>query len=188
MVQPKTVLSLANLIAFTKHEVCTVVATEGYTTAEGRSYCVIQALKEGCTHLLFIDDDMVFPKETLDILLETGKEIVGVNSHSRVLPISTTVGMMNEKGEYMHPDLHSAYEMKMPDELFEAFFVGAGVLLIDMKVFEKLERPYFAFEANEDGKVIKGEDGFFCEKARKAGIGVWCEPRIEIGHIGNYTF
>lgn len=177
-----------DMVAATKHEVFTVTATEGYTTAEGRNYCVIQAQKEGCSHILFIDDDMTFPADTIERLLAHGKEIVGVASNSRVLPKSPTVGLMDAQGNYKHPQKYPEWEMKIPEELFKAFFVGAGVLLIDMTVFDKIGKPYFKFEANEDGKITMGEDGWFCAQARKNGYDIYCDPTIPIGHLGLYSY
>lgn len=187
LVQPKTVLSVANLIATSKHEIVTIVATEGYTTAENRNYCVIQAQKNGCSHILFVDDDMIFPEDTLDALLSTEKSIVGVNSHSRTLPLTTTVARMDEKGNLLTHDMISPTE-PFPEELFECFSVGMGVALIDMKVFDVIDKPWFKFEVHESGKILIGEDAWFCMQAKKKGISTWCEPNIDIGHIGNYIY
>lgn len=188
MVQPKMVLSLANLIAHTSHEVITIVATESFTTAQGRIYCVIQAQKAGCSHVLFLDDDMLFEFDTLDRLLAHGKEIVGVNSYSRILPLSSTVGLMDKEGKYIHPDKHTAWEMKVPDELFECFSIGTGVALIDIKVFESIEKPWFKFNMHEDGYMIEGEDSWFCSQARNKGYKIWCDGTLEILHVGNYLY
>lgn len=170
------------------HDFQIVVAEQGYTISENRNYCVVQAQKNNSDYLLFVDDDMTFPANTLERLLSHGKKVVGVASNSRVLPKSPTVGLMDENGNYMHPEKFPPWKMKIPDELFKAFFVGGGVLLIDMKVFNSLTKPYFTFESNEDGKVTKGEDGYFCDKCKKAGIDIWCDPEIEIGHIGEYIY
>lgn len=187
-VKAKTVLSLLGVVAHTEHEIHPVVATEGFTTAENRNYCVYQALKNGSDFLLFVDDDMTFDADTIDRLLAHGKEIVGVASNSRVLPKSPTVGLMDENGEYMHPDRTSPHKMKIPESLFKAFFVGTGVMLIDMKVFEKLPKPWFKFTMDDNGQVTKGEDGYFCEQARAHGIDIWCDPTLSIGHIGDLIF
>lgn len=165
-----------------------LVAERGYTVAENRNYCVIQAQKNGSDYLLFIDDDMTFLPHTLEEMLAHKKEVVGVNSYSRCLPPSSTVGLMDKKGKYMHPDKHTEWEMKIPDKLFKAYFVGAGILLIDMKVFNKIKKPYFEFIMGKEGQILHGEDGKFCDKAKEAGIGVWCDPEVEVGHIGEYIY
>ena len=36
--------------------------------------------------------------------------------------------------------------------------------------------------------VENGEDGTFCDKVRKAGMDVWCDGNITVGHLGEYEF
>ena len=188
-IRPKTLLSLLEMVAHSKtHDIHVVVAEQGYTIAENRSYCVVQAIKNQSDYLLFVDDDMVFPKDTLERLLADNKDIVGVLSYSRMLPLSPTVGLMDENGQYMHPDKYPAWKLKIPQELFKAYFVGTGVMLINMSVFSRIPRPYFMFETNSDGKVTTGEDGYFCNKAREHGIDIWCDPTIPIKHLGEYAY
>lgn len=184
LIKPQTVLSLLNLKK--PCEVFYVIASEGYTTAEGRAYCVIQAKKENCTHILFVDDDMVFTSHTLEKLLSHGKEIVGVASNSRTLPLSTTVSMIDENGNHLPHD-KIAFP-KIPQELFRCFSVGMGVCLVSMKVFEVIEKPWFRFEAHESGKVLIGEDAWLCKQAREKGIEIYCDGSLFIGHIGDYVY
>lgn len=186
LVQPLTTISLMHLIEATDLPLHILLADRGYNIAENRSYAVIQAKKNNCSHILFVDDDMTFEGDILDKLLALKKEIVGVNSYSRVLPLRSTVGLMDENGEYMSPEKYPFQEI--PAEPFKAMFVGGGVMLIDMKVFEKLEKPYFAFEADQEGMITEGEDGYFCRKAREKGIEIWCEPSVKVGHLGIIDF
>ena len=87
-VQPKTLQSLLELAHHNKHhDLHFVVATEGYTTAQGRIYCIVQAMKNGSDYILYIDDDMTLERDAIDRLLAHDKEIVGVNAYSRTLPL-----------------------------------------------------------------------------------------------------
>ena len=188
-VRGKTVQSLLELVAYSKeHEFHIIVAERGYTISENRNYIVVQAQRNKSDYVLMIDDDMTFEKDTLEKLLAHKKEVVGVNSYSRCLPLSSTVGLLDKNGEYMRPEHHTAWEMRIPKELFKCYFVGMGVGLIDMKVFEKIEKPYFEFTTYKKGEfrgmVKVGEDGAFCEKVRKAGMDVWCDGNLEVGHLG----
>lgn len=181
-VKPKTVESLLAL----SHPTVPLVASEGYTIAENRNYCVYQAQKQGCTHILFVDDDMTFPASTLDMLLAHGKEIVGVDSKSRTFPLQTTVSLL-KNGE-LWPPKEVPPHYKMPEKLFEVYGIGFGVALIDMKVFQEIKAPWFDFKTNETGQVAIGEDQWFCNKAREAGYKIYCDPTIPIGHIGDWEF
>jgi GT2 family glycosyltransferase len=188
-IRPKTAQCLLDLVNLHKEiDFHVLVAERGYTIAENRNYCVIQAQRNASDYLFFVDDDMTFPTDTLQRLLNAHRDIVGVNSYSRCLPPSSTVGLMDSKGEYMHPDKHTAFEMMIPTTIFEAYFVGTGVALINMDVFKKIKAPYFAFSVDKNGQVKNGEDGTFCDKARKAGYQVWCDPTIPVGHLGEYVY
>ena len=178
--------SLMTLLSWTKLNTVPVVATQGYTIAENRNHCVFEAMKHGCSHLLFIDDDMTFPSHTLNHLLGHKVHIVGVNSQSRKLPISTTVSLLKDGNLWPPNEVPSYY--KMPEDLFEVFGVGMGVTLIDMEVFEDIAKPWFAFQSEESGKVAEGEDAWFCRKAREKSFKIWCDPTIKIGHIGDYNY
>lgn len=185
-VKPRTVLSLAKMIEHTKEDTHTIVSTEGYTTAEGRSYCVIQALKHNCSHILFIDDDMTFPEDTIERLLAHGKEIVGVNSMSRTLPLTTTVALLKDGEHWPHDHVPPYY--KMPTELFEVYSIGMGVALIDLSIFDTIEKPWFKFHTHESGKILIGEDAWMCLQARNKGYKIWCDPTLSIGHWGEFNY
>ena len=183
-VKPKTVLSLLQLDCPFPKFVC--IASQGYTIAESRNYCVIQAKKNACTHILFVDDDMFFPSDTLSRLIACEKEVVGVYSFSRQLPLCPTVAFLDEKGEHLPHD--KIPQFVRPDSLFKCFSVGMGVCLIHLPIFEKIEKPWFAFETHESGKIMIGEDAWFCRQAQKAGLDIWCEPRLEVKHLGEFAY
>ena len=101
-----------------------------------------------------------------------------------------------------------------PDEegLFEADAVGFGCIAIRIDVFEKLVQ-YHESKFKDAGKLIRdhatednnfeniafiverlspwfeflnkrGEDIYFCERAREAGVTVWVDPSVKCLHLG----
>ena len=172
-VKLKTVKSISEMIVHSKeHELEIAIAGEGYTIAENRSYLAGQAVRNGSHYLLMVDDDMTFPPDTLEKMLATGKQIVGVLSYSRMLPLKPTVVPVNE----------------ITDTLFECKEVGGGILLIDTTIFNAMPQPWFDFKTFPFGQISQGEDAFFCAKSREMGYTVWCEPTIKIFHIGDYLY
>ena len=127
-----------------------------------RNNIVRMAFKEGCSHLLFVDSDMVFDHDAIQRLLDRDLDIVAGRYNKKVAPIVSTV-----------PDIWG---------LSSVPFVPAGFLLINMEVFKKIGEPYFSFEGAES------EDAYFCQKAIKNGYEVWCDPTIKIGHLGSSIF
>src|SRR5512137_1237332 len=88
-----TVESLMKMVKFTPHPMGFNVASEGYTIAENRNCLAARAVKSGSTHLLFIDDDMVFPEDTAVRLLNYGKDIMGIRYHPRQVDQNHIEGM-----------------------------------------------------------------------------------------------
>jgi hypothetical protein len=172
-IKAKTVKSLMSIVNTFKYDYEFVIATEGFTVAQNRIYIVEKAKEAQCTHVLFIDDDMVFPADTLDRLLAHNKEVVGVDSHSRTLPLKSTVLFDGTL---------------MPKELFECIQVGTGIMLIDMKIFTRMVKPYFEFQMMDSGFMKMGEDAWFCEEVYRLGFKVYCDPTIEVKHIGDYEY
>jgi hypothetical protein len=77
---------------------------------------------------------------------------------------------------------------EIPKELFKCKAVGGAILLFKTSIFSKVERPWFANEIYETGMNRVGEDYYFCDKVIKAGLDIWVDPTISIGHIGNYIY
>src|SRR3990167_2275104 len=120
-VKPKTALSILRMIVHCKHEYQFIVSTKGYNTAENRNYISTQAVNKGCTHLLLLDDDMIYEPDSLDVLLAHDKDIVGG---------AYSVREGTEKViEYM--------DDAKPDTLFKCGALGGGLLLIKTSVFKK---------------------------------------------------
>jgi hypothetical protein len=136
-----------------------------------RNNLVKTAQENNCTHIMFIDNDMKFPPDGIMSLLKHDKDVVGVHYNMKSVPVMTTVRV--NKGEI---------PIELPKELFKCYAVGTGFTLIKMSVFDKISKPYFFYEDD------KGEDVFFCDKCKKAGIEIWCDPTIPIGHIGDYLY
>ena len=129
-----------------------------------RESVVDLAFKTGCSHLLFVDSDMLFGNDAITKLIAHDVPIVAGRYNKRYPPHASTV----------------PGDLK---ELTEVPFVPTGFLLIDMEVFKKIGKPYFSFN---DG--AESEDVYFCNKAIKNGYKVYVDPTIQIGHIGTAIF
>jgi len=173
--QPDTVKSLLELKCPYDKEI--IIATQGYHIAENRNYITANALKAGCDFIFTVDDDMIFPPDTLERLLVHKKDIVGVPYHPRL-----------EVGKETYKDLDKTHIITLKGEgkkeLFECEAIGTGIMLINTKILYDIKQPFFAFESHETGFTIQGEDWYFCKKAREAGYKVWCDPKIKVGHLG----
>lgn len=166
------------MIAHSDYDFHFVIATQGYTIAENRTLIAVKAIENKSDYLLFLDDDMVFPKDTLERLIAREKDIVGIPYFARVLPRKSVIVL--ESGEELVGEV--------PSELFKCQHVGTGVMLIKTEVFKNIIRPWFQFKTNSDGCTVQGEDAFFCEVARNKGYDIWCDSTLSINHVGDYLF
>lgn len=123
-----------------------------------------QAIENECSHLLFVDSDVLFNHDAIEKLMAHDLDIVGARFNKRILPIQSTV----------KEDI---------TELSVVAFVPTGLMLINCNVFKKLEKPYFSMENGAES-----EDMYFCEKAKASGFKIWCDPTIQTGHLGTAVF
>ncbi len=164
------------------------IIIEPYTYIHlARTNILLKAIDIGATHLLFIDDDMVFPKEALDLLLAHDKDIIGGLYYKRFPPHSPVIYKQQGDRLIVPSDFPK-------DKLFEVDSIGTGFLLIKMEVFKNSHPPFFYYGKASDFKLKQndlfdlGEDTTFCLKARKEGLKIWVDPTIHLGHRGFKVF
>lgn len=151
----------------------------GAYVSQNREKIVTKAQELGCTHLLFIDHDMIFTPSDIQTLLSYDKPLVVAAYHERELPSRLMMEML---------DTEDFSDYTIPNELFKIKSAGLGCSLIKMELFERLERPYFPMKYTQAGIVAESEDVGFCRKVREGGEDVWCDPTLPIKHIGDYIY
>ena len=172
-VYAKTMASIAFNIIASKGIVTDVIMRQGSDITSARTWIIQKALEDKATHVLFVDHDMVFSPEALNILLKDDKDIVGVEYFKRKFPREPTYKPLDNVEK---------------DELYRATYCGTGLMLINLKIMEKMTKPWFLFGRDSNGQPVIGEDIWFCKTAQDCGFEVWCDPTLEIGHIGDYIY
>lgn len=167
-IKTKTTESLIKL--FKAYPDAVFLSHEGSILHHMRERLVKKAKELDCTHLLFVDSDMVFEPEALETLIKHDKDIIGASANRRKLPLESNVE--NPSGE----------------GLTTCDSIGTGFMLIKLSIFDFLPEPWFFFESNEDGDLVNGEDYWFCQLARKHGFQVWVDLSVKVGHIGDYVY
>lgn len=170
--KPRTLQSLLELVAYKQYDYHILISQKGFNTAENRTWLTAQAGKAGCTHIFFVDDDMVYEKDTLEKLLSHDKDIVGAR-------------YANRRGEGV---VIEYLDGERNDDFFECAALGGGCVLVKMDVFRKVQQPWFWYKIADNGMVTMSHDWYFCEKAREYGYKVWCDATIRPGHIGLKEF
>ncbi len=160
---------------------------------------------EAFTHLLFVDADMTFHKDTLTRLLAHDLPIVSGTYFARtdtpiphVYNFSKTdadgvnwyTSQAGAFGEWVkrHPEqgvFPNAWCFpESLDALVECDAVGFGCVLIKREVFEALQYPYFESDPETGG----AEDFDFCEKAKAAGYKIFADFTIQANHEAKGAF
>lgn len=149
--------------------------------AESRNNLVKQAIDTNCTHILFIDDDMLIPQETIYQLFKHDLDIVGANCATKVIPSLPTARNNKEH----------VFTRKNSTGLEKVNRLGTGVLMVKTEVFEDIEYPYFACPPDPDyNNAPMGEDIYFIKKAQAKGYEVFIDHDIskKVFHIGDYWY
>lgn len=170
--------SLALMLGYSTHVrpdiECPLFFAKGTYLPRGRAGLVNAAMEKGCTHILWLDSDMRFPKDTLLRLLHHDRAIVGANYPTRQMPIEPTATGL-DGGPVTGGEGVEAVK-----------YCGMGVMLVDLDVFRTMGKPYFAIGYNRAQDDYAGEDVFFCEAARKAGYEVLVDHPLSehVEHCG----
>lgn len=171
------------------HPTHTIVST-------ARQTCVDIALSDPhCSHVVFIDDDMVFGPEQFAALmnetLEHDLDFLSALAFSNSYPTKPCIfGNHPDFPEWGDTPWWHIVTDYPKDQRFEVAASGFGMALISRRLLEGLsgvaafEPPKgfnHAFMFQMEG--VRNEDVAFCFNARKAGFKIWCDSRVKIGHI-----
>jgi hypothetical protein len=174
LIKAKTALSIVETIRLNDYDFLPYFH-HGLYLSENREKTVEVAKNNNCTHLWFIDWDVVFGHTALPLLLANDKDIISAIVNYRRLPLEPQTKFFPETKE-------------IPDQTFKVAGIAGSMMLIKMTVFDKLKPPYFPLIFDENGHVEVSEDLGFCLKAREAGFDIWADPSIEIKHYGDFGY
>lgn len=144
------------------------------------------AIAQGCTHILFLDADMIWPPDVLDRMLAHHEQ--GIVSGLYFLktwphwPVGLTRPRVNPQTLAVDYD----YDKGAPFEggLVPQALVGMGCTLIPVSVFQAMPAPWFEYQSDNDGNWTVTEDVAFCQKAAALGVPIWLDPSVKCGHVG----
>jgi len=145
----------------------------------GREWFLEASLKQGATHILWLDTDMSVPRELAVLLAMHGQPIVACN-----YVVRQASGLFTAfRGEQRVPTTDASTGLEAVE------YVGLGAMLMQTDVVADLARPWFRHGLNQFGGDI-GEDVQFCRALGAAGHTVYIDHDLskEIGHIGQHTY
>lgn len=165
-----------------------VAVSMGCDLIGSRTRLVNMAKKMNGTHILFIDHDMVLNPSVHPITnklenpisraLRADKDILGAPYNFRsesILPLRKSTAV-------------PVSDLSDKTGLYQCEALGTGFMLIKMSVFDKIEKPWFQFGRNENAELVYGEDTWLTRQAIKAGLSVYADGGLKIGHLGDYQY
>lgn len=153
---------------------------------EARNLIVDMAKDNECKFLYFLDDDVVTPRYTvlaLGNILEKHKDdgvmvATGIYCTKSFVPYPV-IFKDGYSGNYLDWNVN---------EEFEVDACGAGCMMINMELFEHLEKPYFKFTQDfveDQGVIGASEDVNFCRAVKKAGFKIMAHGAVLCAHYCN---
>lgn len=181
----------------------------------GRNYIVDIFMKSQCSHLMFIDADIVFPSNSIRTLLSAGEDIICAPYPKKFIDWDAVEAASKLENRESLDKYTSSYVINYIDNanppipdyrgVVEVAHAGTGFMLISRKVFEMMTphvpkaRPsnfgrfnvwyneYFRTGIGHDS-VFMSEDWLFCEEWRNIGGKVHLMPGIKLDHIGTHIY
>lgn len=154
---------------------------EGSMISQNRERLVQDSLATGATHILFLDDDIIAPPDTIHRLAAHRAPIVGCNYPYRVKGGGFTAQDFDDRPIPLTTQSTGLLEVKA---------MGLGTCLIDAEVFNALPHPWFDIYWNPRRAAYSTEDVPFLTLARKAGFLTWIDQDLskDLTHIGSYSY
>lgn len=164
---------------------------------KSRSYLATKALSDGYDELMWIDSDMVFNPDEVEVLRAHDLPMV-----CGLYPMKAKTGGLASKL------LGSCKTLTFGPEggLTEILYAATGFLYTKREVYTKIQEkfrlptctgddygdivPYFypMIAYNGTSYMYMGEDISFCERARQCGYKIYADTTIRLAHIGKYRY
>lgn len=179
-----------------------------------RNKCAKFFLDGGFDKLLFVDADLAWKEEWIELLLRSKRPIIGgtypLKSHPITLNFNPMLGEASDVfGRERGVEAYRSFVRQFVDSIgeVEVRHVPTGFLMIDRSVFlslieKKSIPPYESFQP-DTGKIevlwdffptrviasrYESEDWAFCSIAREAGFPVYLQTKAVCAHLGNYLY
>lgn len=158
-----------------------LITVHGQSPAKSRNMIIDQAIENQCTHILFLDDDMIPSGDVLDKLLVHDKDIVTGLYLLRTFPhYPAFFDEAYDNGRCKYFFLNGD-----ASGLTKGVNCGLGCVLIKTEVFKHLEKPYVRLgEIEQDGWC---DDVGFFNRCRNAGFEIYCDLDVSVGHMTTIT-
>lgn len=183
----------ANMLKYTSVPV-EVLISRHYNIDKARQNGVMVARKIGATHCLFVDSDII-PLTYQNNVFAPFPQVINYMLSFHYPIVSGLYLSKKDMWPVVYDYVGEDVLFKITDKKFEDFVdkisfadgVGLGFCLIDMRVFDILERngyfPFFEYKTDYEKRIEISEDLYFCNLLRKCGFSIMVLGKICCMHI-----
>ena len=144
-----------------------------------REQLVKRAIDTGMTHLMFLDDDMVFEPSILEVMLGRRQGVVCTNYLIKTEPAKdfVAVGLGGNRVD----------TTEASTGLVPIAYSGFGVSVFETDVFKSTPQPWFLPKFIPESNSYTTEDNPFYERVRSAGHTVYLDQDASklVSHLGS---
>ena len=145
-------------------------------------------------YIMWIDSDIIFKTEDFKKLLESEYDVTsGIYKMEDTINYSTIIKRDNDyllkNGNFEYLNDLKIQDLKENNEVINKKYLnveynGMGWMLIKKNVIEELKYPWFYHEVYEKNNYIEmySEDVSFCRNLKKAGIDIYIDLDVRVGH------
>ena len=147
-----------------------------------REKLVRRAIDTGMTHLMFLDDDMVFEPNILDVMLGRRQPVVCTNYLIKTDACDSFVAVgLNDK---------RVSTTERSTGLMPIAYSGFGVSLFEIEVFKNTPQPWFLPKFVPEDNGYTTEDNPFYERVRNVGYNVYLDQDASklVSHLGGSSW
>lgn len=162
-----------------------------------RNDLIRQAQKAKCTHIFMTDTDQVeYPRDTIARLMSHNQLIACGKVHRRYPPFDPILLKKNASRPGTYVQVPEDEWIK--GNLVEVDAIGAACMLMDMRIFDTINGPWFetlrgsevigieGYEPEDEEKAMIGEDIRFCQKMRSMHIPIFVDTSVKVGHLATF--
>jgi len=147
-----------------------------------REQLVRRAIDTGMTHLMFLDDDMIFEPNILDIMLGRRMPVVCTNYLIKTDACDSFVAVgLNEK---------RVITTEKSKGIVPVAYSGFGVSVFEIEVFKNTPQPWFLPKFVPETNSYTTEDNPFYARVREAGYKVYLDQDASklVSHLGGKSW
>ena len=162
----------------------------GQFTAAERHNVMVGEAYHNYDRLFFMDTDQIYPPEYFEMMLQHEEPVVTALNVSRYHPYEFTSYEMDGEEAYEGVVIPRYTQMEPPTDrmIYKCDLSGTGSMMLDPKILDKIEQPYFKDIFDPAGcRRLLPDDFYFCWQLYKADIPVVVDQNVIVKHLAKLT-